>query len=321
MTHGYKITLISGYEFSKIDMFSEYVNEFYKLKKNAKTAAEKLIAKMHLNQIYGYFGRRLELIETINVRNVDIREILTRKIVKSIIRINDTHSTLLVINNIDLDILTKLKEGLPELIISKKEGNNYPVKSNVAIAAAVTAFNAARIHMIKYKLSDDIFYTDTDSIFTSTILNESEIGKELGLMKDELNGKIINKAIFLGIKRYGYYYYDNNNKIEKSVFAGVERDSLKFSEIEDIFNGSSITKKIDVRFYKSFNDLNITIKSSKITIKKNNEKILVDNNYIPIKICKTNHNLDNRTIYEKFKNKMIKLFKCFLKKLNLKLFY
>ena len=29
----------------------------------------------------------------------------------------------------------------------------------------------------------------------------------------------------------------NNSKIEKSIFAGVPRDSLNFSEIIDIFNG------------------------------------------------------------------------------------
>lgn len=63
------------------------------------------------------------------------------------------------------------------------------VKSNVAIAAAVTAYG--KIHMIKYKLKDGIYYTDTDSIFMDYELDPEEIGSDLGLMKDELKGQII----------------------------------------------------------------------------------------------------------------------------------
>jgi hypothetical protein len=32
-------------------------------------------------------------------------------------------------------------------------------------------------------------------------------------MKDELKGKIIKEAYFLGVKIYGYKYYDDNNKL------------------------------------------------------------------------------------------------------------
>jgi len=60
-------------------------------------------------------------------------------------------------------------------------------------------------------------------------LEDKFIGSELGLMKDELNGLSIKEAYFLGIKKYGYQYYDRNDKlITISVFAGVRRDSLTF---------------------------------------------------------------------------------------------
>jgi hypothetical protein len=40
-----------------------------------------------------------------------------------------------------------------------------------------------------------------------------------------LNGKVIQEAIFLGVKKYGYWYLDDsNNKVEASVFAGVKRN-------------------------------------------------------------------------------------------------
>jgi hypothetical protein len=108
------------------------------------------------------------------------------------------------------------------------KSSNRIVKSNVAIAAAVTAY--ARIHMIYYKLLPGTVYTDTDSIFTTDTLSENFIGSELGQMKDELNGKVIQEGLFLGLKKYGFWYLDDfNNKIESSVFAGVKRNSLTFS--------------------------------------------------------------------------------------------
>lgn len=118
---------------------------------------------------------------------------------------------------------------------SDSEFSKSIIPSNVAIAAAVTSY--ARIEMIKYKINYDIYYTDTDSIFTSDDLTNLELGNEIGLMKDELKGNKINEAYFLGIKQYGYKYFDNNKLIEKSVFAGVSRDSLTFNDVKNIFNG------------------------------------------------------------------------------------
>ena len=89
--------------------------------------------------------------------------------------------------------------------------------SNVAIASAVTAY--ARIHMIQFKNNENCFYTDTDSIFTDKPLDIKFMGKEIGLMKDEMNGIIINKGLFLGIKKYGYQYLDaEGNLIDTSVY-------------------------------------------------------------------------------------------------------
>lgn len=73
-------------------------------------------------------------------------------------------------------------------------------------------------------------------------------------------------------------------RIEKSVFAGVERDSLSFEDIKSVFYGKVITKHIPIRFFKSLRGLSIRISSTKITISKQSDKQLINNNYIPITI-------------------------------------
>ena len=71
LKHGYKFELISGYEFEKSELFNEYIDHFYDIKKNS-VGSSRFIAKMHLNQLYGYFGRKLDVIETKVVDNEDL---------------------------------------------------------------------------------------------------------------------------------------------------------------------------------------------------------------------------------------------------------
>jgi DNA polymerase family B len=306
LKHGYQINLIKGYEFSKIDLFSNYVNYFYDLKRNA-TGAARWIAKNHLNLLYGIFGRRKDLIQTMNVYNKDLPKYIATKIVKTIIEINEEICTILIQNNINADIINSLNSYFESDIT-----NSYSeVPSNVAIAAAVTAY--ARIHMIPFRLHPGTVYTDTDSIFSNEPLPIELLGCGIGLMKDELNGSVINEAYFLGIKQYGYWYMDSNNqRIEQSVFAGITRNSLKFEEIVKLFNGLTLYKFVENRFYKSFKNLSISIKSVNVSIKMNSDKKLINNNFIPLNIFNLNHCLDNRSFYLKLRNKLIRLFKHYL---------
>jgi hypothetical protein len=77
-------------------------------------------------------------------------------------------------------------------------------------------------------LNNERYYIDTDSTIIIDILSDNLIGNDLGLMKDELNGKLILETYILGSKQYSYKYFDNNNnqRIENSTFAGVPKDSI-----------------------------------------------------------------------------------------------
>lgn len=262
---GYKIKLISGYEFSKTNLFQRYIEHFYNIKKIAK-GAERFISKLHLNTLYGYFGRSFNMINTLIIDNNKMLDISLNHKIKNIYEINDNLSCVLI----------------------KEETNNNHynfIKSNVAIASAVTSY--ARIEMIKIKtycLNNriKIYYTDTDSIFLDKPLPSKFIGDDIGLYKDEMNGIPIEEAYFLGIKQYGYWFYDENNvKVERSIFTGVQRNSLTFKEITNIAKGNYLVKKINTQFFKSFNNMNIRISDTSLTIKRSENKLLKNNKYIP----------------------------------------
>ena len=211
----------------------------------------------------------------------------------SIININNKISTLLLSSNLDYDLVNELNNEINITITSPFK----KVKSNVALASAVTAY--ARIEMMRLKtllntLGIKIYYFDTDSIFTDKPIPEYLIGDGLGQLKDELNGGIIKKAYFLGIKKYGYI--DDKDTV-KSIFSGVKRNSLTWNEIESIAKGNIVHKTTSNRFYKDFKSLNITINSSSISIKFDTSKKLKNNIYEPIKISTSLRN--NFSFYEK----------------------
>lgn len=248
MKHGYIVKPINGHEFSKENVFNKYVHYFYHIKKTTSGIA-KFIAKMHLNQLYGYFGRNQEIIVTRNVDKNELEELLQTRIIDTIVTIHDNLFIVLLKGNLNHKLIKDLNYTLD---LKDFKHLDRSVKSNVAIASAVTAY--AQMEMIKYKTMPNhtIYYSDTDSMFLDKSLPEDLIGDELGKVKNELvklKGESISKAYFLGNKQYGYTFTDFEGKIvEKSVFAGVKKDSLTFKEITTISQNKPITKTFDNTF-------------------------------------------------------------------------
>ena len=297
--NGYKIKLISGYEFSKVSLFTNYVDHFYNIKRNS-TGPMRYISKLQLNTLYGIFGRKQELIQTININPSDLPLYASVYEIKAVLEVSDKIWTLLINSKIKLTGPIGLK---PDITVSLPDTNRM-VKSNVGIASAVTAY--ARIYMSQFKNRTDfkLLYTDTDSIMIDRPLPEDLIGKELGLMKDELSGLSIKEAYFLGIKQFGYWYKDKQgNRIEKSVFAGVKRDSLTFEEIVKLFKGEIINKISKERRFKSIKKLNIILKDISTQISFKPKKLLLDNQYQPIRI----HNNKIMNYLQKWINKIRQL--------------
>ena len=69
-------------------LFTKYIDHFYSKKKYAK-GAERFIAKLHLNSLYGMFGRKLDMLQTITVTPNEKLDIMRLYPVKHIIDINE----------------------------------------------------------------------------------------------------------------------------------------------------------------------------------------------------------------------------------------
>lgn len=247
---GYEVELIEGLAFTKFKPFDFYIDNLYNLKVKAEREGNKelrFLAKLHLNSLYGFFGKSLE----------QYYISITDKIVPSI-------NTIDFIQVEDNYLIKELK-------------SQSSVTANVSMAAAVTSY--ARIHMYKliHKYYEHLYYVDTDSLFLDIKLNDSEIGDRLGLMKDELKGKFIKYGYFLGTKQYWLKLSDDNIK---SVFTGVKRNSICENEINKIISGGTVSKEFESLFYHDNKNLTINSKNIKKRIMwTQNLKELIGNNY------------------------------------------
>jgi hypothetical protein len=122
-------------------------------------------------------------------------------------------------------------------------GNLETHNTNVAIASAITAY--ARIHMSIFKNNPDfnLYYTDTDSVFTDKPLDDSLINSNvLGKMKLE---NILDRAIFIAPKVY-YLITEDNKHIYK--VKGLSQDiELNLDNFESLLFKNSFLKRIQTK--------------------------------------------------------------------------
>ena len=105
--YDYKFEFIQGWRFSSSHIFKDYVEHFYEIKKNS-TGALRYIAKMQLNQLYGYFGRAIDLINTKNVDFKGLQDLLLYNFVDSVIKIAENLYVVLLTPTYNESVLKKL---------------------------------------------------------------------------------------------------------------------------------------------------------------------------------------------------------------------
>ena len=83
-----------------MDLFSEYEHKMYK-----GTGAQRGVIKQLLNCLYGTFGRKLELLETVNISATDLPAYINTNLIKAVIPIGRDTFTLLMLRSPYLSLI------------------------------------------------------------------------------------------------------------------------------------------------------------------------------------------------------------------------
>jgi hypothetical protein len=189
--HGYQITWIGkGIWFRLSTVFRSYVDTLYKLRdKSLSTydATLSAIAKVLGNATYGKFGTNRER-EKIHIAP-SVEDIIEKEMMP-------------LQGPLDLPVFVEQCQSEASYILPH-------------LAAWVTSL--ARVKLLTYMYScfpNRVFYTDTDSIYTTSQL---PTGKALGEMKEEYSDII--KAEFVAPKVYRLTHSDNRSTVRAKGFA------------------------------------------------------------------------------------------------------
>lgn len=233
-------------------VFKDYVGFLYSLRtQHSKSHPLNLIAKILLNSLYGRFG-----MGEINVSY----EVISKNELKQINAEN-------IVDLIEFDELVLI--GLKSEVI--EDNSNI----SVGVAAAITAYS--RIHMSQFKNNPNInlFYTDTDSIYTDSELDPSFIdSKILGKLKLEYT---VDEAVFLGPKSYCLKL--NNDKTIVKVKGLKNVEDLAINDFKDLLTKNYYIDKSHEKWFRDLERGKITIKEQLYRLQKvENKRIYVYSN-------------------------------------------
>jgi len=258
---GYQFEILWGYTFNNENIFKEYVTFLHNLRNEySRGSAMNHIAKILLNSLYGRFGMD-DNFANIEVIHKDYYSDFENKFLDQIDEKIDLGEYMLVFHN-------KL-----ENIISDDESTH---NVSIGIAAAITAYS--RIYMTKFKNNPKInlYYTDTDSIYTDSELDEDLIDdKVLGKLKLENTCK---KAIFLAPKLY-CLLTESDEFIHKVKGLKHEVD-LTFEDFEKLLVKDFYIEKSQTKWSRNLSEGKINLLNELYTLKitDNKRQLVYKNN-------------------------------------------
>lgn len=190
-TLGYKFKILDGYIFRNAGyIFRDFVNDLYSIREKAeKDSVDSTIAKLILNSCYGKFGINLEKENLVfDDGSEGLKPLREIKVGKNIYR--------LATKQVTLESFT-----------------------HVGIAAFVTSYGRIKLHKLMMKAPRAMFYTDTDSLFTT---HKYPTGSKLGDLKLE---STVKSACFLLPKTY--------IAGEKIAMKGFDQKKIKHFTMDD----------------------------------------------------------------------------------------
>ena len=259
---GYSINIIYGYKFERgKNLFKDYIDNFYEIKKSTNDPVEKALSKLMLNSLYGKFGMK-DIISNMKIMDKKEANKITKNYNYSIFADLGQDKVLIKYSSKLPDSLTSLiKDKKDQMIentlatVSRKRG----VPSAVHISAAISAYARISINKFKNIPGNPCIMSDTDSVVLSKKLSPLLIGKELGQMKLEHE---IEEGIFIRKKLYAL-----KNNLNKVIIksSGVNPASLNYDKFKLLLAGESV--KCDaLSFLVLWKDLNINIVNKSIIL-------------------------------------------------------
>lgn len=155
--YGYKFKVIRGYLFEKDNLFSEYVDYLYELKKNSlKGSPNYIISKLLLNSLYGRLGMNPFIEHHQIMTNEEAIKLYPKMDVTNILDLKNGKELISFFN-----LSYKPNYSNQSFDMEWIQENESDIKNISVVSAIVTA--SARIHMSRFKTdkSFTIYYTDT----------------------------------------------------------------------------------------------------------------------------------------------------------------
>jgi len=273
---GYSINIKYGYKFERgKNLFKNYVDTFYEIKKNTNDPVEKTLSKLLLNSLYGKFGMR-DITSTMKIMSKKEANKITKNYNYSLFSELGEDKVLIKYSSKIPEPLRKLlkdnddnNKDIPISSLSRKRG----VPSAVQISSAISAYARMSINKFKNIPGNPCVYSDTDSVVLPYKLPDFCIGKELGQMKLEHE---IKEGIFIRKKLYSLKNMNNQVTIKSS---GVKITSLNYDKFKLLLAGNSV-KTEGLSFNVIWKNLDIDIVNRSITLNGlKSKKIHINDHY------------------------------------------
>jgi len=252
--YGYQFKILWGYKFERKIIFKSYVDNLYSLRQQfPKTNPLNYIAKILLNSLYGRFGMDDNFTE-VNIIHKDYIADFENKFLENIITKTELEDYYLL----------EIKNN-EEIVEDENSTHNI----NVGIASAITAYSRILMTIFKNNPKINLYYTDTDSAYTDSDLDETFISETvLGKLKLE---NTCNKAIFLAPKVYCLETEDNNFIYKvKGLKHEIE---LTKSDFESLLFKDAFLQKSQSKWFRNLSEGQINILEQVYTLKVTDNKM------------------------------------------------
>ena len=262
LNHGLKFKKIHRViEFNQEAWLKPYIDMNTELRKAAKNDFEKDLFKLTNNSV---FGKTMENIR----KHRDIKLVTTDKKRSKLVSEPNYHTINLISEDLSIIEMKKTK-----------------VKMNKPIYLGLSLLEISKTLMyefwydyVKPKYYDNVklCYMDTDSFNEPTGKNQ----KIIGLMKDELGGKIIMEFVTLIPKTYSFLTDDGKeNKKAKGTKKCIIKKKIKFNDYKKCLFSDELILKSQQRLISKKHDV-YTENVNKIALSNNDDKRIVSTNNI-----------------------------------------